>query len=70
MSGTSREEPVRDGGPREREHHTYERDEHAYEDAWYRALKAKAEQRTDERREENAEPPAPPASPAENTPAD
>jgi hypothetical protein len=70
MSGTSREEPVRDGKRREREHHPFERDEHAYEDAWYRALKAKAEQRTDERGEENAESPAPPAPPAEETPAD
>ena len=31
------------------------RDEHAYEDAWYRALKAQAEQRAGETSEEGSE---------------
>jgi hypothetical protein len=35
------------------------RDEHAYEDAWYRALKAQAERRAMEASDESEEPEAP-----------
>jgi len=46
-----------------------EQDEDAYEDAWYRALKAKASRRFADPMDEKADLPAAPVPPAPATPA-